>query len=95
MTVLEVTSDPVRDYLNSIGRTRLLTAEEEVELAKRIEVGVLAGERIAKRPGLSPGRAGNSSRSPMTANGHSNGSSRRICDWWSVSPSGTRGAVSR
>ena len=54
MTVLEVTNDPVRDYLNSIGRTRLLTAEEEVALAKRIEVGVLAGERLAKRPGLTP-----------------------------------------
>src|SRR3954463_16475243 len=54
MTTLEVTNDPVRDYLNSIGRTRLLTAEEEVVLAKRIEVGVLAGERLAKRPGLTP-----------------------------------------
>ena len=54
MTVLEVTNDPVRDYLNSIGRTRLLTAEEEVDLAKRIEVGVLAGERLAKRAGLTP-----------------------------------------
>jgi len=38
MTTLEVTNDPVRDYLNSIGRTRLLTADEEVALAKRIEV---------------------------------------------------------
>ena len=54
MTVLEVTNDPVRDYLNSIGRTRLLTAEEEVALAKRIEVGVLAGERLATRPGMTP-----------------------------------------
>jgi len=33
MTTLEVTNDPVRDYLNSIGRTRLLTADEEVALA--------------------------------------------------------------
>ena len=32
MTTLEVTNDPVRDYLNSIGRTRLLTADEEVAL---------------------------------------------------------------
>jgi RNA polymerase sigma factor (sigma-70 family) len=54
MTVLEVTNDPVRDYLNSIGRTRLLTADEEVALAKRIEVGVLAGDRLATRPGLTP-----------------------------------------
>ncbi len=54
MTALEVTTDPVRDYLNSIGRTRLLTAEEEVSLAKRIEVGVLADDRLLTRPGLTP-----------------------------------------
>ncbi len=54
MTALEVTTDPVRDYLNSIGRTRLLTAEEEVSLAKRIEVGVLADERLPRDPGLTP-----------------------------------------
>jgi RNA polymerase primary sigma factor len=45
----DVSSDPVRDYLRAIGRTPLLTADEEVALAKRIEVGVLAGERLRVR----------------------------------------------
>src|SRR5690606_18520114 len=35
-------ADLVRVYLNGIGKTALLTAEEEVELAKRIEAGVFA-----------------------------------------------------
>src|SRR6184192_2700260 len=35
-------ADLVRVYLNGIGRTALLTAAEEVELAKRIEAGVFA-----------------------------------------------------
>jgi RNA polymerase primary sigma factor len=41
-----VSADLVRAYLNGIGRTRLLTAVEEVELAKRIEAGVYAEEKL-------------------------------------------------
>ena len=38
--------DPVRAYLQSIGRVALLTAAEEVDLAKRIEVGLYATQRL-------------------------------------------------
>jgi RNA polymerase primary sigma factor len=49
------TNDPVRMYLKEIGRVALLTAQQEVELAKRIEQGVLATERIeSSANGLSP-----------------------------------------
>ncbi|CAN5155887.1 hypothetical protein BH09ACT1_BH09ACT1_16310 [soil metagenome] len=48
----QVSSDPLRDYLQQIGREPLLTAEQEVDLARRIEAGVLAGERLAKMPEL-------------------------------------------
>jgi RNA polymerase primary sigma factor len=41
------TSDPVRMYLREIGRVPLLVAAEEVELAKRIEAGAAACERLA------------------------------------------------
>ncbi|WP_291051033.1 sigma-70 family RNA polymerase sigma factor [Herbiconiux sp.] len=40
--------DPVKDYLRQIGRTALLTAEDEVDLGRRIEVGVLAGAKLAE-----------------------------------------------
>jgi len=38
--------DPVRAYLKAIGRSALLTAAQEVEIAKRIEAGVLAAELV-------------------------------------------------
>jgi RNA polymerase sigma factor (sigma-70 family) len=39
-----ITADLVRAYLNGIGRTKLLTAEQEVELARRVEAGLFAEE---------------------------------------------------
>ncbi|WP_173055363.1 RNA polymerase sigma factor SigB [Phytohabitans houttuyneae] len=42
-----VSADLVRAYLNGIGRTKLLTAVQEVELAKRIEAGLFAEEKLA------------------------------------------------
>ena len=44
-------SDPVRLYLRDIGRVPLLSAQDEVELAKAVEAGVLATERLG-RPGV-------------------------------------------
>ncbi|MFI0354761.1 RNA polymerase sigma factor RpoD [Actinomadura sp. 9N407] len=41
------TSDLVRIYLREIGRVPLLTAEDEVELAKSIEAGLFAEEKMA------------------------------------------------
>jgi RNA polymerase primary sigma factor len=41
-------SDPLRMYLKEIGKVALLTAEQEVSLAKRIEAGLHAAERIAE-----------------------------------------------
>jgi RNA polymerase primary sigma factor len=41
-----VTGDLVRIYLREIGRVPLLTAEEEVELAKAIEAGLFAEEKL-------------------------------------------------
>nr|WP_194719752.1 RNA polymerase sigma factor [Cellulosimicrobium arenosum] len=42
------TADPVKDYLKQIGKVALLNAEQEVELAKRIEAGLFAEDRLAK-----------------------------------------------
>ena len=46
--------DSVHTYLKSIGRTSLLTAEQEVDLAKRIEAGLFAEHKLDTEPGLSP-----------------------------------------
>jgi RNA polymerase primary sigma factor len=40
------TADPVKDYLKQIGKVALLNAEDEVNLAKRIEVGLFAEEKL-------------------------------------------------
>jgi RNA polymerase primary sigma factor len=44
------TADPVKDYLKQIGKVPLLNAEQEVELAKRIEAGLFAEEKLADPP---------------------------------------------
>jgi RNA polymerase primary sigma factor len=43
---LTASADSVRTYLKQIGKVALLTAEEEVELAQRIEAGLYAAERL-------------------------------------------------
>ncbi len=60
--ISSTTQDPVKMYLKDIGKVPLLSAEEEIELAKRMEAGDemakkklaesnlrLVGESIAKR----------------------------------------------
>ena len=44
--------DSVHTYLKSIGRTSLLTAEQEVNLAKRIEAGLFAEHKLATEADL-------------------------------------------
>ncbi len=51
------TADPVKDYLKQIGKVPLLTAGQEVELAKRIEAGLFADHKLADGSGvLRPGQ---------------------------------------
>ncbi|PSL00693.1 RNA polymerase primary sigma factor [Murinocardiopsis flavida] len=46
------TADPVKDYLKQIGKVPLLNAEQEVELAKRIEAGLFAEEKLGEDSSL-------------------------------------------
>ena len=52
-TITGATADPVKDYLKQIGKVALLNAELEVELAKRIEAGLFAEEKLATDKKLS------------------------------------------
>ncbi|HZZ53004.1 MAG TPA: sigma-70 family RNA polymerase sigma factor, partial [Trebonia sp.] len=55
VAVAGATADPVKDYLKQIGKVPLLNAEQEVELAKRIEAGLFAEEKLAEDSlGLTP-----------------------------------------
>jgi len=47
--VAGATADPVKDYLKQIGKVPLLNAEQEVVLAKRIEAGLFAEEKLASK----------------------------------------------
>jgi RNA polymerase primary sigma factor len=52
-TISGATADPVKDYLKQIGKVALLNAELEVELAKRIEAGLFAEEKLGTETNLS------------------------------------------
>ncbi|HRO29356.1 RNA polymerase sigma factor [Citricoccus sp.] len=44
------TADPVKDYLKQIGKVALLNAEQEVDLALRIEAGLYAEHKMKENP---------------------------------------------
>ncbi len=48
------TADPVKDYLKQIGKVALLNAEQEVDLAKRIEAGLFAEEKLGAGNKITP-----------------------------------------
>jgi RNA polymerase primary sigma factor len=47
-TITGATADPVKDYLKQIGKVALLNAEQEVQLAWRIEAGLFAEEKLSE-----------------------------------------------
>ncbi|HEX3811594.1 MAG TPA: RNA polymerase sigma factor SigB [Mycobacteriales bacterium] len=51
-----VSADLVRVYLNEIGKVTLLTAEQEVDLSKRIEAGLYAAHLLAERTDIGAAR---------------------------------------
>ena len=94
VAVAGATADPVKDYLKQIGKVPLLNAEQEVELAKRIEAGpVRRGEAGRGPPYASKStRASTWSGSPRTAPGPRTTCLRPTCGWWCRWPSGIPGA---
>ena len=91
----EVSTDLVRAYLNGIGRTKLLTAAQEVELAKRIEAGLFAEEKLATcEPGCRHElRADLRNHRRRGPGARKTTCWRRTCGWWSASPSATPAAA--
>ena len=46
------TADPVKDYLKQVGKVSLLNAQQEVDLAMRIEAGLYAEHKLAENPDM-------------------------------------------
>ena len=88
-------ADLVRVYLNGIGKTALLTAADEVELAKRIEAGLYAQHVLETRKRLSLRRSAISRSSSATARPPAATCSRPTCVWWCRWPSATPAAACR
>ena len=93
VVVAGATADPVKDYLKQIGKVPLLNAEQEVELAKRIEAGLFAEAKLDEGGHSLPPASGSTwSGSPRTAPGPRTTCWRPTCGWWCRWPSGTRAA---
>ncbi|QPK94645.1 RNA polymerase sigma factor [Actinomyces sp. zg-332] len=56
VTVAGATADPVKDYLKQIGKVALLNADQEVELAKRVEAGLYAEEKLRRESSEMPSK---------------------------------------
>ena len=56
VTVAGATADPVKDYLKQIGKVSLLNAEQEVDLARRIEAGLYAEYKLKTQADEMPSR---------------------------------------
>ena len=84
------TADPVKDYLKQIGKVPLLNAEQEVELAKRIEAGLFAEEKLAEgMDGLEVSARLDMEWIAEDGRGRRTTCSRPTCGWWCRWPSGT------
>lgn len=62
--IIGASTDPVKDYLRTIGRTPLLDAEQEVELAQRIEAGLYAARVLKRQATQNPSKVP-TSRAPL------------------------------
>ncbi len=87
------TADPVKDYLKQIGKVPLLNAEQEVELAKRIEP--VSSPRTSWRTPTSSPRSSSANwrSSPRTAAAPRTTCWRPTSVWWSPWPSATPAAA--
>ena len=56
VTVAGATADPVKDYLKQIGKVSLLNAEQEVDLARRIEAGLYAEYKLKNQADAQDGQ---------------------------------------
>ncbi len=75
-------SDPVRMYLQQIGRYPLLTSQQEVELSMQMEAGIRAEEKLAAGGDLSIDEKVFSSGRYARRTRRGNGWSRPTCGWW-------------
>ena len=89
VVVAGATADPVKDYLKQIGKVALLNAEQEVDLAMRIEAGLYA-EHVVQHEASDDYRERRDIQL-IIADGRKARTtcSRPTCVWWSPWPSAT------